>query len=106
MELRDLIKFLEARDPAKVVPLGFSEPHSYRGDYYDLAFEPTADVTVGSMLECARFALGQTFQGYKGGDFTMREYTSVHLAHYGMCGEGIGPHFLKYMVGEYPSPPN
>jgi len=101
MFLGELIKFLEARDPKRVVPLGFAEPHSYRGFYNDLAFEPAKDVTVGSMLACARDALGRTFQGYKGGDYKMGEYTDVWLAEYSYTGERIGPILLSFMVGEF-----
>ena len=100
MTLGELIKFLEAHDPERIVPIGFAEPHSYRGYYEDLAFEPARDVTVGSMLACARDALGKTFEGYKGGDFKMGEYADVWLANYGHTGEGIGPVLLSYMVGE------
>jgi hypothetical protein len=100
MRLGELIEFLEARDPATVVPIGFRHPHSYRGYYECLAFEPAENVTVGSMLECAKGALGETFEGYKGGDYTMKEYTNIYLAEYGKTGEEIGPVLLKYMVGE------
>jgi hypothetical protein len=98
--LGELIAFLEARDPAIVVPMGFHEPHSYRGDYFCLAFEPLPNTTVGAMLACAREALGKTYQGYKGGDYVMKEYTNVYLSEYGTTGEEIGPILLQYMVGE------
>ena len=98
MTLEELITALEAHDPAKVVSRGFAKPHSYRGDYCDLAFEPAANVTVGSMLADARSALGATFQGYKGGDYTMDEYTDCWLAEYGCCGETIGLLLLKFML--------
>lgn len=100
MYLSGLIAFLEARDPSIVVPVGFHHPHSYRGDYFCLAFEPVESVTVGSMLACAKSALGQTYEGYKGGEYTMREYTDVYLSEYGTTGEEIGPILLRYMVGE------
>lgn len=67
MQLQDLINYLEKEDPKKVAPLGFSYPHSYRGIYSELAFEPTPNVTVGEMLECAKSALDTTYQGWKGG---------------------------------------
>lgn len=100
MVLEDLIAFLAARDPAIVVPLGFHEPHSYRGYYEQLAFEPLENTTVGAMLACARSAFGQTFEGYKGGSYTMGKYTTVNLSEYGTTGEEIGPVLLRYMVGE------
>jgi hypothetical protein len=83
MNLGELITALEAADPNQVVSHGFHNPHSYRGDYYDLAFEPAQNVTVASMLEAARTALGTTYQGWKGGDFTMGADTWCWLSEQG-----------------------
>jgi len=105
MTLGELIQFLEARDPERAVPLGFAKPHSYRGYYDDLAFEPAKNVTVRSMLACARDALDRTFTGYKGGEYKMGEYTDVWLAEYSHTGEGIGPILLSFMLGEASSGP-
>lgn len=101
MDLEELIAFLSQRDPSIVVPLGFHEPHSYRGDYSELAFEPLENTTVGAMLECAKSALGQTFEGYKGGDYKMERWARVNISEYGTTGEEIGPILLRYMVGEW-----
>ena len=101
MILENLIHALEQEYESKIVPMGFNNPHSYRGYYEDLAFEPAENVTVGEMLKCAKEALGQTFSGYKGGDYTMKKYTTVWLANYGDTGEGIGAILLNYMLGKY-----
>ncbi len=101
MNLKDLIDFLAARDPGHRPAIGFAKPHSYRGDYAQVAFEPARDVTIGDMLEAARTAHGETFTGYKGGDFTMGDWTDCYLANYGCCGEEIGPVLLGYMCGEH-----
>ena len=100
MTLRELINFLEKRDATKVVRHGFNKPHSYRGYYDELAFEPARDVTIGKMLACAKAALGTTYEGYKGGEYVMEEYTDVWLAEWGCTGEMLGETLLKYMVGE------
>ena len=50
------------------------------------------------MLDEARRALGQTFDGWKGGDFTMAGYTECWLAVHGCCGEGIGPVALTLLL--------
>lgn len=101
MTLGQLIAFLENRDPDKIVPLGFNNPHSYRGYYDQLAFEPVSNVTIGEMLNCAKQSLGKTFEGYKGGDYIMYEYTDVWISRYGWNdGEKIGFVLMKYMVGE------
>lgn len=98
MYLGKLIEILESADPELVVPEGFHNPHSYRGFYEDLAFEPAMNVTVGAMLKCAREALGTTYQGYKGGDYTMHEYTDVWIANYGSEGDGISEMLIRYML--------
>jgi hypothetical protein len=100
MYLLNLIEFLQARDPVKEVKLGFGRPHSYRGHYEELAFEPARNTTVGAMLKAAQSANGRTFEGYKGGDFTMGDYTECWLSHYGETGEGIGLVLLQFMLGE------
>lgn len=99
MYLKELIEALEAvEDKAAVLPIGFAGPHSYRGYYDQLAFEPAANVTVQSMLDAAKSAMGRTFTGYKGGEFVMGEYTDCWLADYGCCGETIGPMLLRFML--------
>lgn len=79
MMLGELIKLLEGFQPAKEVAVGFSDPHSWRGIYSELAFVLTENVTIGSMLADAKSAVGTTYEGYKGGDFTMGEYSDVYI---------------------------
>lgn len=100
MTLKELIEELGKHNPGKVVPHGFDHPHSDRGNYSNLAFEPTENVTVGQMLKAAKSALGTTYIGWKGGEFTMEEHTDCYIGEEGYCGEGIGPTLLKYMLGE------
>lgn len=101
MTLGELIKFLENQDPNLIVPMGFHNPHSYRGYYHDLAFEPLKNISVGEMLACAKSAIGKTFIGWKGGEFVMDEDTNIWLAEEGRCGESIGEVLLNYVVGNY-----
>ncbi|RSN26520.1 hypothetical protein DMC63_01405 [Streptomyces sp. WAC 05977] len=100
--LADLIVRLEREHeahPDKRVRTGFHRPQSYRGDYMDLAFEVTHDVPVKDMLDTARQALGETFQGWKGGDYTMGEYTQVWLIpESGDCGESLGAVLLELLL--------
>lgn len=100
MYLKNLIAKLEEQPQDKVCKLGFSSPHSYRGYYDELAFEPARDVTVASMLKCAKESLGSTFRGYKGGKYKMHEYTQCWLANFGQNGETIGPYLLRFILGE------
>ncbi len=99
--LGDLIARLEREDPTRILPLGFTNPHSYRGDYYELAFEPVADIPVGEMLAAARSALGATFQGWKGGDFTMGEHSGCWIAVEGDSGDNkLGPLLLDLLLAQ------
>jgi hypothetical protein len=101
MNLGDLITRLEAADPDQTVRQGFNHPHSYRGDYMDLAFEPAANITVADMLAAARSALGATYQGWKGGDFTMSEHTWCWLSAEGdASGETISGLLLDLLLAE------
>jgi hypothetical protein len=102
--LSELIARLEREhhaDPTKRVRIGFTNPHSYRGYYEQLAFERAENVAVGDMLAAAQSALGRTFQGWKGGDYTMREYTDVWLVQEeGYTGESIGAVFLELLLAQ------
>lgn len=108
LSLGALITRLEAEDSDKLVALGFDSPHSYRGYYEDLAFVAVPNAYVGNMLVAARWANGRTFGGWKGGDFTMSEYTSCWLVEEaGTTGESLGAVLLEFMLrtpGEAPSP--
>lgn len=99
--LCDVIEILEREDQNLVLPHGFTNAHSYRGDYSQLAFEPAENVTVGSMLAEARGALGQTFGGYKGGSFVMDKWTECWLSHYGETSlDALGPALLSAWIRE------
>lgn len=84
--LGELITHLENLPETMVVKEGFLGPHSYRGYYEHLAFEPAENVQVRDMLADARYALGQTFHGWKGGEYLMIENTPCWLANDGECG--------------------
>jgi hypothetical protein len=57
--------------------------HSYRGYYSDLAFEPKNDVSALEMVLALESAIGSTYRGYKGGEFTMDKHSEVWIAHVG-----------------------
>lgn len=64
--------------------LGVGKVSSYRGYYSDLAFCPAVQpTTIGAVLTDLRAALGQTFEGYKGGDFLMDADTPLWISAYG-----------------------
>lgn len=106
MTLGELITALEAADAEQIIPNGFDTPHSYRGYYNELAFEPATDITVAEMLEAARSALGETYEGWKGGQYKMTAHTDCWLAEEGCLGETIGPLLLKLMLAFPTSKPD
>lgn len=101
--LKEIISALEAvPDKERIVKVGWKHPHSYRGYYEDLAFEKAEGVSLQSMLDCAKSALGQTFGGWKGGEYHMDEDVCVWLTEEeGSTGHDlIGPLLLAFIVGQ------
>ncbi len=91
LTLRRLIDVLDGVDPERRVAMSMTAD-SYRGYYADLAFEPFADsepTTAGRLAEYARSLIGQTFEGYKGGDFVMDEHTPLWVACWGDLGHRL-----------------
>lgn len=86
--LGKLIEILESMPDDKMIG-GICSPHSYRGYYCDLAFERGEKATVADTLKMCREAMGQVFQGYKGGDYVMGALTPVWISNYGDCGKKI-----------------
>lgn len=98
MTLGDLIDWLKQQDARLVVKDGFGSPHSDRGSYDELAFDPLPEASLGDMLKHAESAVGETFTGYKGGQFEMGLHTSVYIGAYGDCGHEITPIHFKYWL--------
>jgi len=101
MNLQQLIARLENYPRDRKIKHGFHNPHSYRGYYDQLAFEPKENTTVGDMLDAARSAVNKFYEGYKGGSYLMDNYTEVWIAEYGHGdGEQIGNMLLDFILGE------
>lgn len=90
LTLGDLVEKLSASDPAHFVIYDLVEgvspsaPESYRGYYCDLSFPPASTpITVAELRKEAADAIGRTFEGYKGGDFTMHADTPLWASPYG-----------------------
>jgi hypothetical protein len=87
-ELIDLLKQIE-RDDLTSVEFDFcgiapGRLHSYRGYYEQLAIEPdNIYVLLDPFIADLEIAVGQTYEGYKGGDFTMHRDTPVWISSYG-----------------------
>lgn len=102
MRLGEYIDLLKGYDSDTAVPVGLGKPHSWRGVYSELAFEPVGNITIGEMLKAAESALGATYEGHKGGDFTMDEYTKINVENRGTWSDGgaIFKLLLDYMVAQ------
>jgi hypothetical protein len=94
VNLGEWIETLQALPPAMPIeyPRGFGAPLyigeliSWRGIYQDLTLPPVDESfikTVGDALANAQAAVGATFTGYKGGDYTMHESTYLWADPYG-----------------------
>ena len=86
MTLGGLISILKTL-PDEFKITGLTYPHSYRGYYSDLAFELSNDkMYARDFLKICEKCVGDTFEGYKGGDNTMSENTPVWIAEWGCSG--------------------
>lgn len=98
--LADLINRLEREEDKSVtLALGFENPHSFRGEYSDLAFETANNVTIQQMLDDAKGALGKTFSCWKGGTAVMHRYSNLWIVlEEGMEGETIGELLMEFLL--------
>lgn len=93
-----LIDWLKEQDQNLTVKDGFGDPHSDRGSYDELAFDPLPEAKISDMLKCAESAVGREFQGWKGGDYEMGLNTPVYIGEWGACGDAITPIHFKYWL--------
>lgn len=87
MTLGEMIERLEQLPPDTLINLGNS--HSYRGYYSDLAFEALDRATASEVLQECQDSMGQSFEGYKGGDYYMHAGVPIWVADYGRCGKKL-----------------
>jgi len=68
----------------KLMPWGLTDPKSYRGYYDELAFTKSDGPMQLSQAQANVLeADGATYQGWKGGQYTMGKHTNVHIADHG-----------------------
>lgn len=101
VSLSGIVAFLEheVQDGDWLIRFGVdpTSAHSYRGYYYELAFEPMRNVPASKMLASFKDSLGKTFEGWKGGDYKMHEDTYVYITFSGNSGgDMIGRTLLHY----------
>ena len=83
--LLDLLRKANQTDPWT----GGDSVDSYRGYYDELAIEPGGTATVADAVAMLEESIGATFEGYKGGDYTMYGHTPVWSAPYGSTGAPV-----------------
>ncbi len=94
MTLSSVIAGLRDLPRTAKVRRGFANPHSYRGYYEELAVEPAEAVSVASMIQALESAKGETFYGWKGGEYLMGDTTGVWIAVEGSTGVPVTDHWL------------
>lgn len=92
ISLGSLIDKLAKCDPEREVMfdwcgMGPTTFDSYRGYYDHLAvgYEDNHCIRAGELLELAKAACGETYTGWKGGDYRMDRDTPVWVANPGHC---------------------
>lgn len=105
LTLGEYIAKLEKLPPAANIELDFggavpTRLDSYRGYYSELAlgYDGTYGATlptVKQLLNDAQKANGSTFTGWKGGDYTMRDSTSIFVANPGNTSDTYIKDILK-----------
>src|SRR4051812_47710015 len=107
LTLGELIAELENLPGKAVIEFDFggavpTRVDSYRG-YYDqlaLGYDGTYGAslpTVADLLADLKSAVGKTFQGWKGGDYTMTEATYIFVANPGNTSDT----YIKEVVAKY-----
>jgi len=87
-ELLDHLEKLECKEE-KLIP-SLCNPHSYRGYYTDLAFALSDNpLSIDDTICLLKNCLGKTFDGYKGGSYTMNRDAPLWCAEYGDTGYAI-----------------
>jgi len=88
MTLGEYIEILEKLNKRTKVRYGLGNPHSWRGSYDEITFEVVENTTIGKMLKEAKSAVGTTYTGWKGGDFTMKKNTQINIDRKGSWSDG------------------
>lgn len=102
LTLGEVIATLNSIHPDIPVKNGWAcgSAHSYRGDSSCLAFELIGETTVGELLDEARRACGNIYDGWKGGEYKMNKDTPCYVATEGRSGDELSAFYLKAIINE------
>ena len=84
-----LMDVLVAAKPHHILRPGISHPHSYRGYYDQAAVELIPECTVAEAMVVVIVLLTETFEGWKGGEFSYDGSTPLWAATEGSTGPGF-----------------
>lgn len=88
LSAQEIIDRIEKLPESTILKIGLAYPHSYRGYYDELAFTPVIeDTPILEFINSLKDALNKSYNGYKGGEYTMTEDTTVWLTEYGSSSE-------------------
>lgn len=90
MNIGQLLDALGKFDQAEVLQNAPINPHSYRGYYNHLSMEPTVSkMAIGKFVTNLNQCMGQTYIGWKGGEYTMNFDCELFVAYEGSCGVNV-----------------
>jgi hypothetical protein len=83
IQLGAVIKQLKKLPKETIFINGFHEPHSYRGYYEQVAFEPFDNVTSEALLMSCEASMEGVYIGWKGGEYTYDKKSIFNVAYEG-----------------------
>lgn len=91
MELKDFKQHIESFPNGTRFNFGISQPFSWRGRYYEVAFSIVESaMTREEILANIELAYTKTFYGYKGGEYQYGDHTTVNFEEEGSCSYSNG----------------
>ena len=87
MDVEDLLNIVKNL-PDDYYGVGIFSVDSWRGRYYEPAFELVEFTTKKQMLAVINECIGGTFTGYKGGEYTYWSNDPVNFDEYGVYSDG------------------
>lgn len=89
LTVNEVIQSLEAHHQSASVCGVQCDGGSYRGSYDNFYIESGGRTTVGDLVSFLHSVIGESFDGYKGGSYTMDSDSMCFVASYGECGSAI-----------------
>lgn len=100
LTISDALKILKEYDQETIIKFGWGlqSGHANRGYYHELGLEPRYNVSIKEMISELESNIGATHYGWKGGEYTYYEGSSIHLSEEGSCGTPISNILLDLLL--------